>query len=38
MKTQVRVLLILAIVALAVGWVAMRRQNASLEAQVAGSR
>ena len=35
MKMQVRILLMLAVLALAAGWLAMRRHNAALEAQLA---
>ena len=35
MKTQVRILILLAIVALAAGWVGLRRGNAELEARLA---
>ncbi len=35
MKLQIRVLLILAILALAVGWVGLRRGNAALEKRLA---
>ena len=35
MKTQVRVLMILAILALAAGWVSLRRGNAALEKRLA---
>ncbi len=35
MKTQVRVLMILAILALAAGWVGLRRGNAALERRLA---
>jgi hypothetical protein len=35
MKTQVRVLLVLAILALAAGWAGLRRGNAALEARLA---
>jgi|APDOM4702015023_1054809.scaffolds.fasta_scaffold532213_2 hypothetical protein len=37
MKTQVRVLMILAIVVLAAGWVGLRRGNAALEKRLAAS-
>ena len=35
MKTHVRVLLVLAILALAAGWVSLRRGNAALEKRLA---
>jgi hypothetical protein len=35
MKTQVRILLLVAIVALAAGWLGLRRGNAALEARLA---
>ena len=35
MNTQVRILILLAIVALAAGWVGLRRGNAALEARLA---
>lgn len=35
MKAQVRVLFVLAIVALAAGWLGLRRGNAALEARLA---
>ena len=35
MKTQVRVLMILAILALAAGWVGLRRGNAALQRRLA---
>ncbi len=35
MKTQVRILMILAILALAAGWLSLRRGNAALEQQLA---
>lgn len=35
MKTQVRVLMLLAILALAAGWVALRRGNAAMEKELA---
>ena len=38
MKTQVRVLLVLAILALALGWLGLRRGNAALAARLAASR
>jgi len=34
MKTQVRILLVFAILALAAGWVALRRGNAALAARL----
>ncbi len=37
MKTQVRILLLVAIVALAAGWLGLRRGNAALEARLAAS-
>jgi hypothetical protein len=37
MKTQVRILVLLSIVALASGWVALRIGNASLEARLAAA-
>jgi hypothetical protein len=37
MKTQVRVLVLLAIVALAAGWLALRTGNAALEARLASA-
>jgi hypothetical protein len=37
MKMQVRILFVLAIVALAAGWLGLRRQNATLEAQLASA-
>jgi hypothetical protein len=36
MKTQVRILLIAAALALSAGWVGLRRGNAALEARLAG--
>ena len=35
MKTQVRILILLAIIALGAGWVGLRRGNAALEARLA---
>ena len=37
MKTQVRILVLLAIVALAAGWLALRRGNAELEVRLASA-
>jgi fructoselysine-6-P-deglycase FrlB-like protein len=37
MKTQVRVLMLLAILALAAGWAGLRRGNAALEKRVAAA-
>lgn len=35
MKMQVRILFVVAIAALAAGWIGLRRQNAALEARLA---
>ncbi len=37
MKTQVRILVLLSIVALAAGWVALRTGNAALETRLAAA-
>ena len=37
MKTQVRILILMTIVALAAGWVGLRRGNAVLEARLAAA-